>query len=68
MHLTRGSRIELFSLEETYEALRTFQVLGVERSGEKTEGICKTVSEKLVLATSTTKDVFHAQQSRLSLM
>ncbi|XP_078154443.1 dolichyl-diphosphooligosaccharide--protein glycosyltransferase subunit 2-like [Carex rostrata] len=48
------------SLEETYEALRTFQVLGVERSGDKTEGICKTVSEKLSLPDSTTKDIFHA--------
>lgn len=48
------------SLEETYEALRTFQVLGVERSGDKTEGICKTVSEKLSLPNSTTKDIFHA--------
>lgn len=55
-----GSQIELFSLEETYEALRTFQILGVERDGDNTEGICKTVSEKLGSPTSTTEDIFHA--------
>ncbi|KAJ1698089.1 hypothetical protein LUZ63_006601 [Rhynchospora breviuscula] len=48
------------SLEETYEALRSFQILGVDRSGAKFEGTCKTVSEKLSSPTSTTKDLYHA--------
>jgi oligosaccharyltransferase complex subunit delta (ribophorin II) len=60
MHLIKGSQIELFSLEETYEALRTFQILAVERSSDKIEGVCKIVTEKLGSSSSTTEDIFYA--------
>jgi oligosaccharyltransferase complex subunit delta (ribophorin II) len=65
----RSAALELFapnapngysqSLEETYEALRTFEVLGIEKKpvGPST---CDSVSEALVSSSSASKDLFYA--------
>ncbi|ONK56250.1 uncharacterized protein A4U43_C10F5660 [Asparagus officinalis] len=48
------------SLEETYEALRTFQILGLEKVSKSSLATCPLVVEILGSSSSTTKDVFHA--------
>ncbi|XP_010934313.2 dolichyl-diphosphooligosaccharide--protein glycosyltransferase subunit 2 [Elaeis guineensis] len=48
------------SLEETYEALKTFQILGVEKGAEISHATCPVVVEKLGSSLSTSKDLFHA--------
>ncbi|KAM7257590.1 hypothetical protein ACFE04_013331 [Oxalis oulophora] len=59
----RSAAVDLFgssqSLEETYEALRTFEVLGIEKKpvGPYT---CDSVSEALVSSSSASKDLFYA--------
>jgi len=51
-----------YSLEETYEALRTFQILGLEKVADVSSATCPLVAEKLGSSSSTTKDLFHALQ------
>lgn len=48
------------SLEETYEALRTFEILGIEKRSVISTDSCQSVSETLGSSTSSLKDVFHA--------
>ncbi|KAJ6842668.1 dolichyl-diphosphooligosaccharide--protein glycosyltransferase subunit 2-like [Iris pallida] len=48
------------SLEETYEALRTFQILGIEKDADISRATCPVVVEKLRSSTSTKEDLFHA--------
>lgn len=48
------------SLEETYEALRTFEILGIEKKPDISTGSCQSVSETLGSSSSTTEDLFHA--------
>ncbi|KAK6259944.1 hypothetical protein SCA6_014418 [Theobroma cacao] len=64
----RSAALELFtpthgsfkSLEETYEALRTFEVLGIGKKPDVTATACRSISETLGLLTSTPKDLFYA--------
>ncbi|KAK5784030.1 hypothetical protein PVK06_038548 [Gossypium arboreum] len=64
----RSAAVELFSpdhgslksLEETYEALRTFDVLGIEKKPDVTATACRLVSETVGSSSSTLKDVFYA--------
>ncbi|XP_059459921.1 dolichyl-diphosphooligosaccharide--protein glycosyltransferase subunit 2 [Corylus avellana] len=64
----RSAALELFaptdgsfgSLEETYEALRTFEILGIKEKPDITTGSCQSVSETLGSSSSTTEDLFHA--------
>ncbi|PWA60175.1 Ribophorin II [Artemisia annua] len=45
-------------LEEAYEALRTFEVLGIEKKPE--DATCKSVVDTLSSASSNSKDLYHA--------
>ncbi|CAI0434474.1 unnamed protein product [Linum tenue] len=61
----RSAALETFdrsygSLEETYEALQTFDVLGVERKPDVGTAACQSVSQTLVSSSSTLKDIFYA--------
>ncbi|KAA3474927.1 dolichyl-diphosphooligosaccharide--protein glycosyltransferase subunit 2-like [Gossypium australe] len=64
----RSAAVELFSpdhgsfksLEETYEALRTFDVLGIEKKLDVTATACRLVSETVGSSSSTLKDLFYA--------
>ncbi|KAJ3676192.1 hypothetical protein LUZ60_003604 [Juncus effusus] len=65
----RSAAVELFvpnqdgsfaSLEETYEALRAFQILATENTVFKHDTICQTISDKLGLSDLPTSDVFYA--------
>ncbi|KAH9785363.1 Dolichyl-diphosphooligosaccharide--protein glycosyltransferase subunit 2 [Citrus sinensis] len=64
----RSAALDLFkpvdgsfaSLEEAYEALRTFEVLGIEKTAELSKAICKSVLGTLESSSSTPKDLFHA--------
>ncbi|CAI9107615.1 OLC1v1007010C1 [Oldenlandia corymbosa var. corymbosa] len=64
----RSAALELFaatdgslqSLEETYEALRTFEVLGIDKKSEIKTSTCKTVDDTLWSASSAPKDLFQA--------
>ncbi|CAI9776671.1 unnamed protein product [Fraxinus pennsylvanica] len=64
----RSAALELFSpsdgsfgsLEETYEALRTFEVLGIEKELVIRTSVCASVSETLLSSLSTLKDLFQA--------
>ncbi|MBA0617713.1 hypothetical protein Godav_027136 [Gossypium davidsonii] len=51
--------IDLTSLEETYEALRTFDVLGIEKKPDVTATACRLVSETVGSSSSTLKDLFY---------
>lgn len=48
------------SLEEAYEALRTFEVLEIEKTAELSKATCKSVLETLGSSSSTPKDLFYA--------
>nr|XP_029117204.1 dolichyl-diphosphooligosaccharide--protein glycosyltransferase subunit 2 [Elaeis guineensis] len=48
------------SLEEAYEALRTFQIFGVEKSTEISHATCPVVAEKLGSSSFISKDLFLA--------
>ncbi|XP_042505323.1 dolichyl-diphosphooligosaccharide--protein glycosyltransferase subunit 2 [Macadamia integrifolia] len=48
------------SLEETYEAVRTFQVLGIEKAADINKATCSIVVEKLGSSSSSPKDLFYA--------
>ncbi|GKV01830.1 hypothetical protein SLEP1_g14348 [Rubroshorea leprosula] len=64
----RSAALELFtpvngsfgSLEETYEALRTFEVLGVENKSDVRHASCASVSKTLESSSSSLKDLFFA--------
>ncbi|KAH1129785.1 hypothetical protein J1N35_001163 [Gossypium stocksii] len=64
----RSAALELFtpdhgsfkSLEETYEALRTFQILGIEKKPDLTATACRSISETVGSSSSTAKDFFYA--------
>ncbi|KAK7845699.1 dolichyl-diphosphooligosaccharide--protein glycosyltransferase subunit 2 [Quercus suber] len=64
----RSAALELFSptdgsfgsLEDTYEALRTFEILGIKKRPDISTASCQSVSETLGSSTSSLKDVFHA--------
>ncbi|KAE8662521.1 Dolichyl-diphosphooligosaccharide--protein glycosyltransferase subunit 2 [Hibiscus syriacus] len=64
----RSAALELFtldhgsfkSLEETYEALRTFQILGIEKKPDVTAAACHSISETVGSLSSTPKDLFYA--------
>lgn len=50
----------IFSLEATYEALKTFEVLGIEKKlGIKTSS-CASVADTIRSTSSALKDIFHA--------
>ncbi|GMI66434.1 HAPLESS 6, RIBOPHORIN II [Hibiscus trionum] len=64
----RSAALELFSpdhgsfksLEETYEALRTFDVLGIEKKPNVTATACHLISKAAGSSSSTPKDLFYA--------
>ncbi|GLT33065.1 hypothetical protein SLA2020_076840 [Shorea laevis] len=64
----RSAALELFtpvngsfgSLEETYEALRTFEVLGVKNKPDVRDASCASVSKTLESSSSSLKDLFFA--------
>ncbi|XP_010262349.1 PREDICTED: dolichyl-diphosphooligosaccharide--protein glycosyltransferase subunit 2-like [Nelumbo nucifera] len=64
----RSAALELFSsvdgsygsLEETYQALRTFQILGIEENVDLSKSTCALIDEKLRSSSSSTKDLFYA--------
>ncbi|KAL0435585.1 UNVERIFIED_CONTAM: Dolichyl-diphosphooligosaccharide--protein glycosyltransferase subunit [Sesamum radiatum] len=64
----RSAALELFSpidgsfgsLEETYEALKTFEVLGIEKKPDITSPACASVVNTLQSTSSALKDLFHA--------
>ncbi|KAJ7005469.1 dolichyl-diphosphooligosaccharide--protein glycosyltransferase subunit 2-like [Populus alba x Populus x berolinensis] len=49
-----------FSLEETYEALRTFEVLGIDKKSDINTAACQSVLEILGSPSSALKDLFYA--------
>ncbi|XP_061968989.1 dolichyl-diphosphooligosaccharide--protein glycosyltransferase subunit 2-like [Populus nigra] len=49
-----------FSLEETYEALRTFEVLGIDNKSDIDTAACQSVLEILGSPSSALKDLFYA--------
>uniref|UniRef100_A0A1D1Z7Q7 Dolichyl-diphosphooligosaccharide--protein glycosyltransferase subunit 2 n=1 Tax=Anthurium amnicola TaxID=1678845 RepID=A0A1D1Z7Q7_9ARAE len=64
----RSAALEMFlptggsfgSLEETYEALKTFQILGVEKGADVSQATCPLVSESLGSSSSKPRDLFNA--------
>jgi len=64
----RSAALELFSnadesfssLEEAYEALRTFEVLGIEKKPVIADATCKSVVDTLSSPSSNSKDLYHA--------
>ncbi|KAJ9169628.1 hypothetical protein P3X46_017795 [Hevea brasiliensis] len=64
----RSAALELFapldasfgSLEETYEALRTFEVLGIDKKPDISLPACQSVLETLGSSSSASKDLFYA--------
>ncbi|TXG63843.1 hypothetical protein EZV62_010837 [Acer yangbiense] len=64
----RSAALDLFkpadgsfaSLEETYEALRTFEILGINKKPDLSTATCGTVSKALGSSSSTPKDLFDA--------
>ncbi|EPS66012.1 hypothetical protein M569_08766, partial [Genlisea aurea] len=64
----RSAALELFAssdgpfvnLESTYEALRTFEVLGIEKSADIRFSVCTSVLDTLKSETVNLKDLFHA--------
>ncbi|PKA62681.1 Dolichyl-diphosphooligosaccharide--protein glycosyltransferase subunit 2 [Apostasia shenzhenica] len=64
----RSAALELFvpidgslgSLEDTYEALRTFQILGLEINSDLSRATCQTLLLKLGSSSSTSKDLLYA--------
>ncbi|KAL0459389.1 UNVERIFIED_CONTAM: Dolichyl-diphosphooligosaccharide--protein glycosyltransferase subunit [Sesamum latifolium] len=64
----RSAALELFSpidgsfgnLEETYEALKTFEVLGIEKKPDIRTSACASVADTLQSTSSALKDLFHA--------
>ncbi|KAK6141654.1 hypothetical protein DH2020_024596 [Rehmannia glutinosa] len=64
----RSAALELFtptdgsfgSLEETYEALKTFEVLGIEKKPDIRTSACASVVDTLLSTSTAVKDLFHA--------
>ncbi|KAI3787833.1 hypothetical protein L2E82_00291 [Cichorium intybus] len=64
----RSAAMELFSpaagsfssLEEVFEALRTFEVLGIDTKLDLHDSTCKTVVDTLSSESSNSKDLYHA--------
>ncbi|KAG6719099.1 hypothetical protein I3843_04G177200 [Carya illinoinensis] len=64
----RSAALELFTpadgsfgnLEEAYEALRTFEILGIQGKPDISTSSCQSVSETLGSSSSTTNGLFHA--------
>ncbi|KAJ7977223.1 dolichyl-diphosphooligosaccharide--protein glycosyltransferase subunit 2-like [Quillaja saponaria] len=64
----RSAALELFtatdrsfgSLEETYQALRTLDILGIEKKADKITKPCQSVLENLKSSSSPLKDLFNA--------
>lgn len=64
----RSAAIELFSpaagsfssLEEAFEALRTFKVLGIDTKPDLQDSTCKSVVDTLSSESSISKDLYHA--------
>ncbi|KAJ6920679.1 dolichyl-diphosphooligosaccharide--protein glycosyltransferase subunit 2-like [Populus alba x Populus x berolinensis] len=64
----RSAALELFnsiggsfpSVEETYEELRTFEVLGIDKRSDISTAACQSVSEILGSSSSSVKDLFYA--------
>ena len=50
----------IFSLEESYDALRTFQILGIEKKPDISVTTCKLVLKTLGSSSSSLKDLFYA--------
>lgn len=48
------------SLEETYEALRAFEVLGIQKKNDIRKAFCGSVSKTLGSSSSTPKELFYA--------
>lgn len=48
------------SLEETYEALRTFQILGLDKGADTSHATCPLVLESLSSSSSSLKEIFDA--------
>lgn len=53
-------RLSISSLEETYEALRTFKILGIEKHDDVKASTCKSVEEILWSPSSNLKDLLYA--------
>ena len=47
-------------MEKTYEELRTFEVLGIDKRSDISTAACQSVSEILGSSSSTLKDLFYA--------
>ncbi|MFS7930482.1 putative dolichyl-diphosphooligosaccharide--protein glycotransferase [Helianthus anomalus] len=61
----RSAALELFSgsfssLEEAYEGLRTFEVLGIEKKPDVKDHTCKSVVDTLSSVSSNSRDLYHA--------
>ncbi|GMN48999.1 hypothetical protein TIFTF001_018171 [Ficus carica] len=64
----RSAALELFkpsdgsfgSLEEAYEALRSFEILGIDKKPDISTATCHSVLETLGSSSSSLKDLFHA--------
>lgn len=52
--------VTISSLEETYEALKTFEVLGIEKKPDIRTSACASVVDTLRSTSSALKDLFHA--------
>lgn len=59
-HLTRFRCFNVTSLEEAYEALRTFEVLGIDKKLDISTSSCQSVLKTLWSASSASKDLFYA--------
>ncbi|THU74727.1 hypothetical protein C4D60_Mb04t36430 [Musa balbisiana] len=58
---TFGSRLTInYHLEETYEAFRTFQILGIGKTSDISNATCPIVLDKLRSPTSSPKEFFNA--------
>lgn len=53
-------RLYISSLEETYEALRTFKILGIEKHDDIKASTCKSVEEILWSPSSNLKELLYA--------
>lgn len=50
----------LFSLEEAYEALKSLEILGIDKKSDLSSGTCENVVKVLASPSSALKDVFYA--------
>lgn len=52
--------LSISSLEESYDALQTFQILGIEKKPDISDTTCTLVSKTLGSSSSSLKDLFYA--------